>query len=643
MTEVLNRLREMLGLNDSNVSFLLMRLRSRRAGAPQSGVFRCRCRIALPLLFFGIQLSLCVHAAEWSYVVAGITPGAEAKHAKLVVGDLIAEWQETSTSNDSQAAWRAVDSVWTLKALERTCVTPCTVRLRGFRNGEPRTWYMQAGDWALDLRPAFDNAADDRILVRLSGSIDSGSREPLTEPIVQRALQLSDVEPDLAGWIVAQLFVDAVRASDWETALAYGQEFQRQPDGDFHEALSLAMPWIQTSAPDRFVSSVVNQLDALKISEDVSPENGIAVLVVQLQLMAILGNSKSTGEFASAALETVRLAAPGSVSHYRAEMALGRLRSANESPAVAERHFRAALAHLESWHGSRNRLQVLPLSYLGRLAALQGNTDTAEQLLTEAMTLAESLRDDRFKATPLEALGLLNMLQGDVYKAEYHYQKALSLNERYTSKRAWAWNLLSLSDIAYHRGDFRAGVALVRRAIERLTELEPSSTKVAYALTRLASMHLGLEEKGLALSNYDKARSLYLAQAPESLGMSMVELSLGAIAADDGAFEVARKHMRRAIELREKLVPNGIHLAESYQFMASIEEDAGELRAARVYANKALSILDMIAPGGALQAQAHYLLAHISQALGAGRRCTVALRSGHPVHRVAVAAAWRHG
>lgn len=262
--------------------------------------------------------------------------------------------------------------------------------------------------------------------------------------------------------------------------------------------------------------------------------------------------------------ESVRLPVASGSPVATADLLLVRADAARQgmAPAVAEAALREAKAAFDLLgpEGAKGRVTARNLLASLFLFRLHSRLDEAEQLLREALPIAESEvgPESASTAAVLANLGKVYELRGDNDRAEEAMVRALGMMEKAAGPDARS-TIICLRTLAYHylqRGLHQEAEPLNVRVYETERRLRPKHPATAAAASELGWLFytLGDYSRGEALLREALAlREKTL--GPDSLDLAVTLAHLGVL------LDTSRRHaeavplLRRCLEIRQRVLP----------------------------------------------------------------------------------------
>jgi CHAT domain-containing protein len=196
-------------------------------------------------------------------------------------------------------------------------------------------------------------------------------------------------------------------------------------------------------------------------------------------------------------------------------------------------------------------------------------------------------------------LGAMQAEREDLVAAEDSYRKALVIYQKIAPRTVGAAYILNdLGEIARSRGDLTTAQKYFQQATELLRILDPGTRSFAVVLTNLASV-VDPSSSGRKPEDYlREALAIMQKASPDgSPEEADIENSLGNLAALHDDSVSAEQHYRQALSLNEKLAPEGINIAETFDHLGDLRLHLNDLDNAEAFYRRAASIQELLIPG----------------------------------------------
>lgn len=155
------------------------------------------------------------------------------------------------------------------------------------------------------------------------------------------------------------------------------------------------------------------------------------------------------------------------------------------------------------------QMQATSLAYLGQVAYLEGDRESARSHYEEALERYRRMGDRHGEAVTLNNLGLLHH-EGNPAEAERHYRQAMELNKALEDIHAQAANLANLGTVLEEQGRQEEAAASYRKALDLDKQIEDRQA-IAADLRKLGRLADHRGESGQALEYFHRAYLAYQA------------------------------------------------------------------------------------------------------------------------------------
>jgi predicted ATPase/DNA-binding CsgD family transcriptional regulator len=233
-------------------------------------------------------------------------------------------------------------------------------------------------------------------------------------------------------------------------------------------------------------------------------------------------------------------------------------------------------------------VQAKALQAAASLAVYIDDTEQAEMLSRESLTLCRELGDRAGIAFSLYLLGMLASTTGNPTTARMHTEEALVLFREVGDKGGIAWSLSNLAEFMSYQGEYTRARALFEEGL---------------------AMHRASENKrGIASSLIHLAWVLFVSQSDPATARSLLEEGLalfrelgdkgniawsyslsGRLVLSQGDTTAGRSLLEESIMLSRE-IGSYWGIAESLAVLAQVEASQGDLAAARTLYEKSLTI-----------------------------------------------------
>jgi len=264
---------------------------------------------------------------------------------------------------------------------------------------------------------------------------------------------------------------------------------------------------------------------------------------------------------------------------------------------TADELFGAALDQCRAL-AADSRLAGRILYSQGTVVWRRGRMDDAEAFFRQSLTMLERVAPGGLDmANSLNGLGAVAWRQGNMTAAETYYRRALEIRQRADpGSRSTAGSLNNLGNVAWNRGDLALAEVYYRQSMEIYRQLAPDSLELAHSLHNLAGVsrrrgHL-LDAEGY----YRQALAIRQEQSPRSGETAATLNNLGIVALKRGHAALAGEYFRRALDIRREQAPGSLMEAASLNNLGTVAELQGDLPQAESYLVSALEIKRRQAP-----------------------------------------------
>jgi len=214
----------------------------------------------------------------------------------------------------------------------------------------------------------------------------------------------------------------------------------------------------------------------------------------------------------------------------------------------------------------------------------------AHQYLEEAIALGERMApESALLEKSLENLGVLEDKEGDPSAARSLMERALAIKQKQPGNLAPTY--INLGMVALDQYDFAAARFYLERALAIGQERFPDSMNVTFALGNLALMCYR-EGDLKAAFDYEKRALARLGDITEDQSLDATEddVLMGEILRGQGKDDAAAEYFQRALDIREKLTPESLHVSDALVHLATLERTRGNHASAVEYDLRALQI-----------------------------------------------------
>jgi predicted ATPase/DNA-binding NarL/FixJ family response regulator len=224
-----------------------------------------------------------------------------------------------------------------------------------------------------------------------------------------------------------------------------------------------------------------------------------------------------------------------------------------------QRLLRAVLALPEA--GERTVSRARTLGAAGELAAVQGDLQEANVLLTESVILCQELDDDNRVVLPISALGRVMVRQGDHEAAATLMKACITLCRKLGSTWELSRSLLTLGTIVWLEGNLKQAIALTQESLLLARELGDKA-QIAHALNNLG--HFLRAQGDLVQARAQAEEGLKLLRELGDIVLLISTLAtLGSILVSQGDLEHAVACFTEAYSKTQEL-GNETHITEGH-------------------------------------------------------------------------------
>ncbi len=255
-------------------------------------------------------------------------------------------------------------------------------------------------------------------------------------------------------------------------------------------------------------------------------------------------------------------------------------------------HIREGRSFLEqaltARRGIMATVRAKALQAAASLAVFANDTEWAERLCEESLTLCRELGDKAGIAFSLYQLGELAMTTGNPIMARMRTEEALALWREVGDKEGIAWALLNLAWFVSDQGEYARAHALLEEslAMHRASGNKRGIARSYFLLAWLLLVSQGdpararsLLEEGLALSQ----------EVGDKESMAECLSFLGRLALSQGDTTAGRSLLQECMRLFRE-IGGQWGIAESLSALAQVEASQGDLAVARTLYEKSLTI-----------------------------------------------------
>ncbi len=274
---------------------------------------------------------------------------------------------------------------------------------------------------------------------------------------------------------------------------------------------------------------------------------------------------------------------------------------------VSSENIDSLLKNLDDAKGSKKVELLLNISE----AYLNSSGEDALIFAEEALTLAEDLKSNAYKARALEKLGNAHNILNNHEIAIRNYEKSLEIFNELNDESKIADVLSHLAIVYYMISEYYNALEYGRQALNVNGALGDSS-KISESYNTLGLIYWKLGDLGKALSNYMESLEYSSEQNHNTIN------NIGIIYGVQGNYQKALEHQLMALEIRQK-IGNKIGVAGSLNNIGIIYNRLNKLDTALIYFLEALKIRKEIGQPWRL-AGAYNNVGSIYQAMGEFQR-----------------------
>ncbi len=222
------------------------------------------------------------------------------------------------------------------------------------------------------------------------------------------------------------------------------------------------------------------------------------------------------------------------------------------------------------------------------LAVYIDDTERAEMLCGESLTLCRELGDRAGIAFSLYLLGMLASTTDNLTTARMHTEEALALYREVGDKDGIAWSLSNLADFVGNQGEYARARALFEESLAMHRALE-NKRGIANSLFRLAWVLLVSQgDPAQARSLLEEGLALFRELGDKGNIAQCLSLA-GRLALSQGDTIAGRSLLEESMLLSRE-IGSQWGIAESLALVAQVEASQGDLAAARTLYEKSLTL-----------------------------------------------------
>ena len=243
---------------------------------------------------------------------------------------------------------------------------------------------------------------------------------------------------------------------------------------------------------------------------------------------------------------------------------------------------------LTARQGIAASVRARALQAAASLAVQIRDTERAEMLCEESLTLCRELGDRAGMAFSLYQLGMLASTTGNPSTARIRTEEALALCREVGDKEGIAWSLHTLARFASDQGEYASAYALFEEslAMHRASE---NKRGIAGSLHRLAWVLLVSQgDPATARSLLEEGLALFRELGDKGNIAQCLSLA-GRLALRQGDTTAGRSLLEESLRLSRE-IGSQWDIAESLAGLAQVEASQGDLAAARTLYEKSLTI-----------------------------------------------------
>ena len=176
-----------------------------------------------------------------------------------------------------------------------------------------------------------------------------------------------------------------------------------------------------------------------------------------------------------------------------------------------------------------------------------GRMEEAEELLEEALDIAEEIENEHGRAKLLESVGIIN-IQSDRYKKAVNYfKKAMRLYVKYEDQLAESKTLNNISTCYINLNDPNKGIEVLEKSIYLKEKLEKDNL-LGTSFAQLGNAYRNKFQYGIAINSYRKALGKFTKYNNE-YHKGRLLLTLSRCFCDMGIIDQARSYLKRSEEI----------------------------------------------------------------------------------------------
>jgi len=535
------------------------------------------CRKILTILAVWMIVPAASAGGGSGVVVESVTKGGPAALAGLKEGDVLLEWAwEGAPPTEEVPDGGSLNSMWDFLEVCQEHGRRKAVRFTAASEAGERAVVLPANPWQISALARMDPETKEAFLEA------RGAAEETPDLAVRRAVSLSEACAEgggdhLASWILYAVGTTLYDARHFTQSVDLLRRIEQMPDASVH-------PYARVLTP----RSLGNNHDDLREYEQAgaffemfeercaallgdSPCRGVAQNDFGV-LLWLQGDLEGAKRHIRESLDIYRRIVPDTLAEAQALNNLGVMEKNLGDYHAAQGYYEEALPIYERVSPGSTELAKC-LNNMGIITKKRGDYTGAERYYRESLAIRERLEPGNLSVgRSYLNLGILLYDRGDHASAEGFYLKALEIFEREEPVgQSIASCLNSLAIMAMAHEDFEAAEGFYLRSLAIKEQVAPESVYVAVTLDNLAGMYInqGRTETGEALLR----RSLGIKekagiQTPE-LAVTLVSLANARmLRGDEGG---AMESVRRAVEIHQRLAPEGIQLSGALSLRGRLE------------------------------------------------------------------------
>jgi len=313
---------------------------------------------------------------------------------------------------------------------------------------------------------------------------------------------------------------------------------------------------------------------ALTIGERLAP-GGLCVAQTLNQIgdsYWVRGNILKADEYFRQAFAIREKLAPGSAEFAISLNNRGIIAEVNSDFAEADRFYQQALAIRERiWPESLDVAKTL--HNLASVADNRGDVALATWRFRRALVIWEKVApQNAIIPAVLVNLGTITRQRNDLVKAEEYYRRGLESAKRISPNSQFVpLGLLNLGELAKERGELDKAEKYLHQALAHYHRLSPHTHHYTEAGVLIDLGMIREKRRDLrGAENYFRQALEIGLTVSSNLGVATIMQRLGDIARERGDIIQAEEQYRKALAMREKVVPNGADHSESLAALAGI-------------------------------------------------------------------------